>query len=449
MPTNEETTLNEPSFETLVQRSKTDIDGLRVAARVLTPVWQEWIGEVLDEIVSLRAQVDASHRALPIDGSVIDLNDSQLLDVLDREITARNLRWIAKADGSPAISTVPGAERHGLRDAIRAMLVLLRGSRSDGRCVSIDMQRVVMDKDDYAVMAEKARRYDSLRAEPLAWSAEWIRDQIADQIDLWPHAEMWTPQIAEQVRKIKIIATLAESASAGVDIKAAAARLMGWRLPDDFYPDCFVTFDRERAAKNGSWPTGTNLLTYAQAEEMLKYAFAEQLSRTHAADGTVGEKLDAPAQVGNTVFNKGVQTRLVIEAAQRNHQRLHNPTEEDKRIAAGTESMRALMRRIEIEHDAKSPFQREVEKLGIKPQRLGAVFDKVLHDNLSSLYIEEDKQQAEGAPMEDGWQLVPKVPTQAMRDAGFEAIPGILCCLATNVWDAMIAAAPTRQEGCK
>ena len=126
MPTNEDTTLNEPSFETMVQRSKTDIDGLRVAARVLTPVWQKWIGEVLDEIVSLRAQVDANHRALPIDGSVIDLNDSQLLDVLDREITGRNLRWVAHAGRNPVIATAPGSERHGLRDAVRALLVLMR-----------------------------------------------------------------------------------------------------------------------------------------------------------------------------------------------------------------------------------------------------------------------------------------------------------------------------------
>ncbi|CAJ0737816.1 hypothetical protein R16034_00858 [Ralstonia edaphis] len=61
-----------------------------------------------------------------------------------------------------------------------------------------------------------------------------------------------------------------------LNVKAAAERLMGWRLPDDFNPDCFVTFDRERAMKNGSWPTGTNLLSTVQAEEMLKFVFGEQ-----------------------------------------------------------------------------------------------------------------------------------------------------------------------------
>ncbi|MFX3574167.1 hypothetical protein [Ralstonia mannitolilytica] len=91
------------------------------------------------------------------------------------------------------------------------------------------------------------------------------------------------------------------------------------------------------------------------------------IRNTRASAATVAEpsdKLNAPAQVGNTVFRKGVEARLVVEAAQRNYQRTHNPTEEDKRIAAGVESITQLRKQIEAEHDAKSPFQREVEKLG-------------------------------------------------------------------------------------
>ncbi|WP_158665246.1 hypothetical protein [Ensifer adhaerens] len=76
-------------------------------------------------------------------------------------------------------------------------------------------------------------------------------------------------------------------AAPGLDIKAAAGRLMGWRLPDDFSPDCFVVFDRVKAKFNNSWPVGTNLLTTIQAEEMLRYAFADQLPRASAA--TVAE----------------------------------------------------------------------------------------------------------------------------------------------------------------
>lgn len=68
---------------------------------------------------------------MPINDSpsdVIDLNDSQLLDLLDREVNAHNLRWLASNTEHPGIGTVSGAERHGIRDAMRALLVLLRGS---------------------------------------------------------------------------------------------------------------------------------------------------------------------------------------------------------------------------------------------------------------------------------------------------------------------------------
>lgn len=61
-----------------------------------------------------------------------------------------------------------------------------------------------------------------------------------------------------------------------------------------------------------------------------------------ATVGEASDKLDAPARVGNTVFRKGVEKRLVIEAAQRNHQRTHNPTEEEKRIADASASIARL-----------------------------------------------------------------------------------------------------------
>lgn len=56
-------------------------------------------------------------------------------------------------------------------------------------------------------------------------------------------------------------------------------RFLGWRLPDDFYPDGGVTFDR---TVNGGprpkewWPVGTNLLTADQAKAMLEYVLADE-----------------------------------------------------------------------------------------------------------------------------------------------------------------------------
>lgn len=53
------------------------------------------------------------------------------------------------------------------------------------------------------------------------------------------------------------------------DLGAAVDRFLGWRLPDDFFPDCGISF-KPLGYPNG-WPIGTNLLTAAQAREMLAY----------------------------------------------------------------------------------------------------------------------------------------------------------------------------------
>lgn len=73
--------------------------------------------------------------------------------------------------------------------------------------------------------------------------------------------------------------------------------------------------------------------------------FARALLARAATVAEPSEKLDAPAQVGNTVFRTGVERRLVVEAAQRNYQRIHNPTEEDKLIAAAAERLADLVER--------------------------------------------------------------------------------------------------------
>lgn len=190
--------------------------------------------------------------------------------------------------------------------------------------------------------------------------------------------------------------------------------------------------------------------------EMWQLAYLAMQTIVSAA--TVDEpsdKLDAPAQVGNTVFGKGVKTRLVIEAAQRNHQRTHNPTEEDKRITAATESIARLRKQIEQEHDAKSPFQREVERLG-KPQaepgayersqqlavflRLAEVVQadaKTIHDRFPAQSERADQlaafmktackwavQSGQRAGVAEGWQLVPVEPSEYVKafDAGRKSV---------------------------
>lgn len=76
-------------------------------------------------------------------------------------------------------------------------------------------------------------------------------------------------------------------------------RFLGWRLPDDFYPDGGVTFNRE---VNGGlrpktwWPVGTNLLTDPQARAMLEHVvgpeFDALLARCEAVEARLAEAHD-------------------------------------------------------------------------------------------------------------------------------------------------------------
>jgi hypothetical protein len=50
---------------------------------------------------------------------------------------------------------------------------------------------------------------------------------------------------------------------------AIVNRFLNWRLPDDFSPDCGVSF--VKPSHQTSWPVGTNLLTATQARQMLEY----------------------------------------------------------------------------------------------------------------------------------------------------------------------------------
>ena len=83
---------------------------------------------------------------------------------------------------------------------------------------------------------------------------------------------------ADALDAIDRLAALASAPPApAIDIDAAANRLMMWRLPDDFSPDCGISFDGRKDDewnKNKTWPAGTNLFNVEQAKKMLGYALA-------------------------------------------------------------------------------------------------------------------------------------------------------------------------------
>ncbi|MDT9046442.1 hypothetical protein RSW36_25160 [Escherichia coli] len=84
-------------------------------------------------------------------------------------------------------------------------------------------------------------------------------------------------------------------------------RFLGWRLPDDFYPDCFVSFDSTKAKMNGGWPVGTNLLTAKQAKEMLSYALGVQYVETGVSKN--------PPVISNADTKRDPELRERINAA--------------------------------------------------------------------------------------------------------------------------------------
>lgn len=60
------------------------------------------------------------------------------------------------------------------------------------------------------------------------------------------------------------------------EIKYMVQRFLGWRLPDNFNPDCGIHFDADAAKKlhprTGRYePIGTNLFDAHQAEAMVRY----------------------------------------------------------------------------------------------------------------------------------------------------------------------------------
>ena len=58
-------------------------------------------------------------------------------------------------------------------------------------------------------------------------------------------------------------------------IKHMVDRFLGWRLPENFSPDCGISFDpvgnKGTPHEYRRNPVGTNLLTAVQAEAMVRY----------------------------------------------------------------------------------------------------------------------------------------------------------------------------------
>jgi hypothetical protein len=86
----------------------------------------------------------------------------------------------------------------------------------------------------------------------------------------------------EEQDPLSIAEARAEKAEAEREalIKHMVDRFLGWKLPENFRPDCGIHFDADAAKKlnprNGRYePNGTNLLDATQAQAMVRHMLGE------------------------------------------------------------------------------------------------------------------------------------------------------------------------------
>ncbi len=86
-------------------------------------------------------------------------------------------------------------------------------------------------------------------------------------------------------------------------------RFLSWKLPEDFSPDCGVSFDKRPPDAKGyarPWPVGTSLLTATQARQMLEHVLQaptplEQKKADPVYDKLSGFYVDAPLEQSGEV----------------------------------------------------------------------------------------------------------------------------------------------------
>jgi hypothetical protein len=86
---------------------------------------------------------------------------------------------------------------------------------------------------------------------------------------------------------------LLDSISIDNIIRAAADKLMGWKLPEDFYPDCGISFkklsdyDHPEFGRTKYEPTGTNLFNVTQARAMFEYCLISAITQELTNSGEI------------------------------------------------------------------------------------------------------------------------------------------------------------------
>lgn len=85
-------------------------------------------------------------------------------------------------------------------------------------------------------------------------------------------------------------------------------RFLAWKLPADFGPDGGVSFSAAYPPDSPHWPSGTNLLTAAQAKAMLTHVLGDVL-----AEATKSER--RAITFGDIVQSQVIAMRAAVVAA--------------------------------------------------------------------------------------------------------------------------------------
>ena len=99
-------------------------------------------------------------------------------------------------------------------------------------------------------------------------------------------------------------------------IKRIVDRFLGWKLPDDFSPDCGISFNRIANRQDRQqlgpcwWPVGTNLFTADQTEAMLEAIAGEEIEFILQRLADVSESEHA---CNKLLVREGQQHRIALD----------------------------------------------------------------------------------------------------------------------------------------
>jgi len=132
--------------------------------------------------------------------------------------------------------------------------------------------------------------------------ADELRDMTAPEyVDGKPSASAgdWTLENAASLLEALAAELEAEAdAPAREDgLRKAVDKFLAWKLPEDFHPDCGISFDgrgKDARGYDKGWPVGTNLFTADQALAMFRYCLAVESSVVCPICDGLGESIVNP-----------------------------------------------------------------------------------------------------------------------------------------------------------